>query len=74
MSCCGQTKPLPSTQEQPAPAMHTVQFEYTGRTALSIVGPASGASYRFEQPGARMTIDYRDRASFARVPVLKQTR
>jgi hypothetical protein len=50
----------------------TVMFEYTGRTALNIVGPGSRTAYRFDRPGARALVDSRDRAYLAQVPVLRQ--
>jgi hypothetical protein len=46
-------------------------FEYTGRTALTVVGPVTGARYRFNRPGARAHVDPRDCAALSRVPVLK---
>lgn len=46
-------------------------FEYVGRTALTVFGPASGAPYRFNGPGARVRVDARDRQSLAGVPVLR---
>jgi hypothetical protein len=50
----------------------TVMFEYTGKTALNIVGPGSRTAYRFDRAGARVLVDRRDLAYFARVPVLRQ--
>jgi hypothetical protein len=49
-----------------------VFFEYVGRTALSVVGPATGKHYRFERPGARLEVDLRDRRAMAAVPNLRQ--
>ncbi len=78
MSCCGKARSaalqngaatVRATAAQPGVP---VVFEYTGKTALSIVGPASRTSYRFDRPGARMLVDARDRASLAGVPVLRQ--
>jgi hypothetical protein len=76
MSCCGQTKNRirlghnvnASTVDKP------VLFEYFGRTALTIVGPATGTAYRFEHPGARVIVDPRDSASLNAVPVLMHVR
>jgi hypothetical protein len=50
----------------------TVLFEYTGKTALNIVGPGSRTAYRFERAGARVLVDRSDLPYFARVPVLRQ--
>jgi hypothetical protein len=46
-------------------------FEYLGRTALTVVGPVSGARYRFDRPGSRIHVDPRDRTALQRIPVLK---
>jgi hypothetical protein len=50
----------------------TVLFEYVGQTGLTIIGPATRTSYRFDRPGARVLVDGRDRASLAGVPLLRQ--
>jgi hypothetical protein len=50
----------------------TVVFEYIGRTALTAIGGVTGQRYRFEEPGARLAVDQRDRASLNASPVLKQ--
>jgi hypothetical protein len=52
--------------------MRTPRFEYTGRTALSVVSPVTGRSYRFDHPGARTEADPRDRALLAALPGLRQ--
>ena len=49
-------------------------FEYVGRTSLTVIGPATRASYRFDRPGSRVLVDGRDQASLATVPVLRQVR
>lgn len=45
--------------------------EYIGRTALVVTGPYTGARYRFSQPGARLTVDARDRAALLSIPMLR---
>jgi hypothetical protein len=50
----------------------TVLFEYTGKTALNIVGPGSRIAYRFDRPGARVLVDRRDATFLAQVPVLRR--
>lgn len=77
MSCCGQARGRAtirnkSTDTAGVPGPSTVIFEYVGRTALSIIGPATRTSYRFGKPGARAIVDARDRNSLAAVPVLRQ--
>lgn len=64
---------------QPQPVAHaraplslpTPVFEYIGATALTIVSPVTRKTYRFEQPGARVEVDVRDRSWVAFVPNLK---
>ncbi len=46
-------------------------FEYMGKTAVTVVGPITGASYRFERTGSRLRVDSRDRAGLVQVPVLR---
>jgi hypothetical protein len=46
-------------------------FQYLGRTALTVVGPITGARYRFDRPGSQLRVDPRDRPALLRVPVLK---
>jgi hypothetical protein len=46
-------------------------FQYLGKTALTVVGPITGARYRFERPGSQLSVNPRDRAGLLRVPVLK---
>jgi len=46
-------------------------FEYTGKTALSVIGNVSGKRYRFSEQGDKQMIYYRDVAGMMRVPVLK---
>ena len=76
MSCCGKTRMQAgrndSSAEGAPPPAKTVLFEYVGRTALTIIGPVTRTSYRFDSPGARATVDSRDRNSLNLVPVLKQ--
>lgn len=45
--------------------------EYIGRTTLVVTGPYTGARYRFCQPGARLTVDARDRAAMLSIPMLR---
>ena len=59
------------TTPSPAGAQTGSLFEYVGNTGLTVVGPATGARYRFERPGARMQVDLRDHVGLARIPVLR---
>jgi hypothetical protein len=72
MSCCGKMRSNVQTVQRGPVRPPGFLFEYVGRTALTIVGPGSRTSYRFDRPGARMLVDSRDRASLAATPVLRQ--
>ncbi|HEY5174939.1 MAG TPA: hypothetical protein VII95_05170 [Terriglobales bacterium] len=50
-----------------------LQYQYVGRTALTVVSPATGRQYRFERPGAVQQVDARDRQWLERVPNIKPT-
>jgi hypothetical protein len=49
-----------------------INFEYTGKTALTLRGNISGKKYRFSAPGDVQLIDYRDVSSLISVSVLKK--
>lgn len=67
-----QVQPI-STMPSPAPYRAVQpQFEYTGKTALTVVSPLTGKSYRFAQPGAQLSVDDRDRQWIAFIPNLKR--
>jgi hypothetical protein len=68
--CCGRARPISSGQLQ-RPARGGTEFEYLGRTSLTVTGPASGVVYRFATPGARQHVDQRDALSLQKVPVLR---
>jgi hypothetical protein len=81
--CCGNSRmqvktnnPAARTARQPSPppAPARVSFEYAGHTAMTVVGPISGNRYRFDQPGARVEVDNRDRALLASIRKLRQVR
>ena len=84
MSCCGrraiifQTKSPAARSRIAAPAYvparrsSVAYFEYTGKTALTVVGPITGVRYRFTEPGSRLAVDLRDRRSLLAVPNLVQ--
>jgi hypothetical protein len=73
MSCCGRRmrtdmRTVVTAARPPA----GVLFEYVGRTGLTIIGPGSRTSYRFDGPGARVLVDGRDRPSLAVIPTLRR--
>lgn len=79
MSCCGQNRAalmpqspaIPSTPPT-APGRTRAVFEYVGRSSLRVSGPATGATYTFTRPGARLAVDLRDRGALSRVPNLRE--
>jgi hypothetical protein len=79
MACCGQGRAaasgsdaLAKPADQPRPAQSLVLYEYTGATGMTVRGPRSGATYRFEHTGAKVAIDPRDVASLAGVPNVRR--
>ncbi|MDE3248920.1 MAG: hypothetical protein KGO82_09695 [Bacteroidota bacterium] len=49
-----------------------ITFMYTGQTAMTAVGRATGRSYRFRWPGDRQSVDFRDVPGMAGVTVLRR--
>ena len=50
----------------------SVTFIYLGRSALNVIGGATGRQYRFLGPGSRLAIDRRDAPGLAAVPKLRR--
>ncbi len=78
MSCCGKNRTLsgmsggsPSDRSTANRPRYEVFVEYTGRTALVVIGPVSGRYYRFTYPGARLPVDARDRAALRQIDHLR---
>jgi hypothetical protein len=46
-------------------------FEYTGSTAMAVIGAVSRLRYTFIRPGSRVEVDARDQSSLAAVPHLR---
>ena len=83
--CCGKARTqLRATSKTPAagPAntaglqrpQPAVPFVYTGNTAMTVTGPASGIQYHFGHPGARLEVDPRDRILLASLRQLRQVK
>lgn len=83
MSCCGKQRLAGALAPRPAPqvsAAHPARkrrathvfFEYIGATALTVSGPISGRSYRFECTGSRLPVEPVDRAALAAIAQLRQ--
>ena len=48
-----------------------IVFEYTGNTAMAVIGSVSRLRYTFIKPGSRVEVDARDRTALAAVPHLR---
>jgi hypothetical protein len=72
MNCCGSARSRSTNFPSRPQIRATALLEYTGKTAMSIIGPASHIAYRFDRSGARVLVDRRDLVYFARVHVLRQ--
>ena len=51
-----------------------VRFEYTGATGMTVRGPITGRTYRFNGPGLPVDVDGRDAPSMMAVPKLRRVR
>jgi len=69
--CCGRNKPISATARLDTAARASEMFTYTGRTALTVTGPATGTVYRFAAAGARLRVDARDAVALRKVPMLR---
>jgi len=74
--CCGMNrKPVVSATRPVLPAVKAgagdVLLEYIGHTALTMIGPVTGTRYRFEKPGARLSVNARDGQAMVAVPVVR---
>ncbi len=88
MSCCGKTRSEFKSVSRTTPGVSMVppslprvegtgtpvRFEYQGRTGLSVRGPITGRSYRFNGPGEQVAVDTRDAPSLRAVPNLRAVR
>jgi hypothetical protein len=48
-------------------------FEYTGKTALTVVSPLTGKKYRFRHPGECLEIEVQDQFWIPFVPNLRRS-
>src|SRR5215471_11148195 len=80
MSCCGRVRAvvaeIPDVETaglriQPRRSSDVV-FEYVGRTSLTVRGPVTGAIYRFQRKGSRVSVRARDSVALAAVPNLRR--
>jgi hypothetical protein len=73
MSCCRGTRPM-TAPAMPSRHIPSIVYRYEGTTALTVVGRATNRSYHFAAPGAELAVDWRDHASVAQVPKLREIR
>jgi hypothetical protein len=87
MSCCGETRkefrqisqaqtengPTKGLSSQPRPEdASPAYFQYFGKLGLTVIGPRTGKRYRFDNPGAVVAVDPRDRRALRAVPTLRE--
>lgn len=56
------------------PKRTAVQFEYAGKTRMTVISPTTGIRYHFEAPGAQVSVDPRDQLMMLHVPDLRPVR
>lgn len=61
-------------EKTPSGMWEDVNFEYTGKSGLSVTGSVTGRRYRFNHPGDAQLIDYRDASGMSMAPNLKKVR
>ena len=89
MPCCGKKreqfraefsglKPPRETEvisvQRQVVAYASAYFQYTGKTGLTALGPVSRQRYRFDSPGAIITVDARDAPYLVAVPNLRRVK
>jgi len=52
--------------------LNNALFEYTGKTGLTVTGSVTGRKYRFNNPGDKVFIHYKDMPAVKTIPVLKE--
>jgi hypothetical protein len=76
MACCGggqrgATRPHP---DRATARIAPVELVYTGATALTAIGGATGHCYRFDHPGASLPVHPRDTPGLTAIPALRRAR
>lgn len=82
--CCGRNRTQmratvsppsrPAVNAPPQKLPSHVSFVNIGNTAITVKGPITGLEYRFDRPGARLEVDWRDRILLASIRQLRQVR
>ena len=67
-----QTNTLGSNNDESTSNTAGTNFEYTGKTALTVTGNITRKNYRFNYPGHIQTVDHRDAPGMIAIPVLKK--
>jgi hypothetical protein len=70
-------RPLSGTvasERTPSAMWQDVNFEYIGKSGLTVTGGVTGRKYRFNHPGDVQLIDYRDASGMSAIPNLKKVR
>lgn len=75
----GRTRPATAVARPAAPPIARsstaiLQYQYVGRTGLTVVSPTTGRQYRFDRPGAVQSVDPRDRQWLERTPNVRPAR
>ena len=68
MACCGSRRAAAKAGD----TTRRMEFEYMGRSALTVVAPATGIRYRFDHPGARLRVNARDALALQSIPLLRR--
>lgn len=68
------TASSPTSPDYNVPKPSTVQFEYVGKTRMTVISPNTGIRYHFEAPGSKVTADPRDQMMMLHVPDLRPVR
>ena len=74
MTCCGGAR-RGTMQRAARDAMSresSIEFIYTGATALTVIGGATRHRYRFEYSGARLPVHPRDAPGLLAIPALRR--
>ncbi len=66
------SKPEKKSIPQTRPQSEQPYFQYLGKTGLTVMGPRTRKSYRFDHSGAVVAVDPKDQRAMAAVSVLRQ--
>ena len=76
MSCCGGQRRgmirAAAQNHRTDRAVLPIGFVYTGDTSLTVVGGATGRSYRFDHPGCRLEVQARDAPGLSSMAMLQR--